>query len=234
MALRFDATADRLTRTAGLPSPSLFTMMGWFYLSVDRNDFTTFLTLEDAGSFGNLLQTNGTGETLTIWSLSNTTVGGILPIATWTHLAFTSDGTSLRAYINGVLNITRVGITTASITTMTFGNDNINEFLNGRGAAFKVWDATLSADEILTEMRYYAPVRLQSLHLWAPCFDTATVTDLSGNARDLTIGGTLAVEDGPPIAFAPRQLRTTSRPGAAPPAPDPARAGTLRYRYTLT
>ena len=49
MAVRFDASGDLLKRDASLPTRTAFTVMGWFKITTDRNDYSTFIALDRIG-----------------------------------------------------------------------------------------------------------------------------------------------------------------------------------------
>src|SRR3990167_4113455 len=176
MAIRYNASGESHSRTTNLPAVSAATLMGWFKITTDRNAFSTFLTLEDAGSFGNLLQTATDGTTLIIYSAESSTSGSSLTVGTWYNLALTIGGGTCLAYVNGVLDITRNAVT-ASPTTMRVGNDNIDEWLNGVAAAVKIYHAALSAAEIANEMRCYVPPRTANLNTWLPMVGTVLSTN---------------------------------------------------------
>lgn len=213
MALRFDASADMLSRTTTLPTITSFTLMGWFYLTTDRNASTAFFSLgsnpDNGGNLTYILNTLSDGTTFNWWNGAADTSGSALAVATWTHLACTVAGTGAGqalAYKNGVLDITTSGNASAAAGIIFMGNDNFAEFLNGRAAALKVYSAVLTAAEIKAEMAYFVPVRTANLNTWLPCVDLTAANNainLSGPGGNMTIGGTLAVEDGPPLTWAP-------------------------------
>ena len=219
MAVRLDAAADTLTRTVNLPTVTAFTMMGWFRIVVDRNDYSGFLHRGD--TFGHALIVITGADGLRLEYYDSDAVGGLvgttLVLGTWYHIAFTRSGDTRTVYLNGVVDMQdTTGTPTVTDTQMTFGNSFDSEFLNGRAAAIKVYDAVLTATEILAESRQYAPVRWANLNGWYPLLDTATdQDDFSGNGNALTVGGTLATEEGPPIPWQRYKNRRGSSAEAA-------------------
>ena len=84
---------------------------------------------------------------------------------------------------------------------------------NGTISHVKCWDAVLTDAEIEREFNRGLPFRTTNLHFWWPmCRSnvTACAIDFSGNGRNATVTGTLAVEDGPPLTRGP--LRNSSAP----------------------
>lgn len=200
MAVRFDNVADSLTRTTNLPSGTAYSLLGWFRLTSDRNTYTSFFVYGSSGGVCNSVQTGVDGTNLIIWNGSSESFGSSLVVGTWYHLALTSDGTTTRAYLNGVLNISTAS--TAVSAQIWVGNSPDNEPLDGRAAAIKIYSATLSADEILREMRTVRPQRTANLNGWYPLLSGGSRTqDYSGAGNNWTAGGTLADEDGPPVSW---------------------------------
>lgn len=209
MALRFDASGEKASRTTNLPTASGFTLAGFFKIVTDRNAASTFLHYgaTAAGNVGDkTLETGTDGTTLTLWDGADAVTGTNLTVGSWVHLALTYDAANARAYLNGVLDITnaRVANPTASIA---FGNTNTadNEWLNGCCAALKVYSAVLTAAEILQEASQILPVRLANLNSFFPCVDQTSANclkDYSGISGDLTAAGTLSVDaDMPPVPW---------------------------------
>lgn len=210
MSIRFDASADNLSRTTLLPSISTFTLMGWFYLSVDRNNYSTFLCFGTTAGAEYQMVTTADGLSLNLWNGSTETAGSALGLGVWNHLTMVVDGTGaggFRAYLNGALDITTAGNGTATAQRILVGNSPANEFLNGRGAALKFYSRAMSVAEIRAEMFCYQPVSLHRLNAWNPLLHTGDLCDYSGMGGNLTAAGTLATEDGPPrVQWKPPRL----------------------------
>ena len=211
MATRFDASGDMLTRTASLPSSDAITLMAWFQIVTDRNNFSTFFQFGHATADTSVyqLQTAADGTTLNLWNGSSTSSSGAqnLAVGTWYHLAMVNSaqtGTGLFAYVNGVQNLSGTSRNTGQIPSskLWIGNSIASEWLNGRVAAFKFYGAALTAQEILQEMWTYRPQRMANLIGWHPLLNTVSeFTKDFYSGTDLTAGGTLTAEDGPPITW---------------------------------
>lgn len=208
MSVRFDASGDSLGRTTNLPPIASFTMMGWFYISVDRAALSTFLAFGPA-TLSNYYQAYITGaRNFRLYNGPGGNVAGAstLSVGQWYHIAMTVSGTGASqflGYVNGVLDATHSGQASLTAGKLWVGNDNDTEWLNGRAAAIKVWDTALTAAEIQQEMHTLRPQRLADLNAYYPVFPGSgeRVRDYSGNGRDWTEAGTLADEDPPPVGW---------------------------------
>jgi hypothetical protein len=83
-----------------------------------------------------------------------------LPVNTWSHLAATWDGTTLRVYVNG----TQVASKAISQTTVTTtsplrigGNSTWGEYFAGKIDEVRVYNRALSMSEIQTDMNSPLP-----------------------------------------------------------------------------
>lgn len=84
-------------------------------------------------------------------------IGGVsaLPLNTWTHLATTYDGTTLRLYVNGNLSATRllVGVIEVNSTPLRIGgNTHPDQFFQGRVDEIRVYSRALSETEVQKDM----------------------------------------------------------------------------------
>jgi hypothetical protein len=83
-----------------------------------------------------------------------------IPLNTWTHLAVTYDGTTLRLFVNGVQGAATVagGSIAQSAEVLRIGGNAVwNEFFNGRIDDVRIYRRALSAAEIQQDMG--TPVR---------------------------------------------------------------------------
>lgn len=211
MALRLDATTDLIIRSSNNPTVTSFSVLGWFKISVDRNDESTFIAV-GVTTTRYSLGTSATGTNVEMYNNSTVAAGSALTVGTWFHAALTCAGTGagqLLGYINGVQDTVLAGHGSVANTNLWIANNAAPtpEFLNGCTAAIKVYSAVLTAAEIAREMRYYRPIRGANLNSWMPCVHPTAASngaDFSGNGFNFTISGAPVVEDGPPIAWAPR------------------------------
>ena len=138
-----------------------------------------------------------------------------LSINTWYHVAITVNGTGSTAgtaYLDGVQQVQHAGNASLTPDTMVYGNNGASGIyrFNGRLASVKVYDAVLTADEILQEMRSHLPYRTDNLNCWTSCVDNVASTadnDYSGNGNNWTPAGTISLEDNPPIHWSQRRNR---------------------------
>jgi concanavalin A-like lectin/glucanase superfamily protein len=79
---------------------------------------------------------------------------------TWTHLATTYDGTTLRLYVNGVqvASTAQTGALSTSANPLTIGGDPIyGQFFAGRIDEVRVYSSALTAAQIQTDMNTAIP-----------------------------------------------------------------------------
>ncbi len=125
----------------------------WLY--DPTTDRAYVLTAETTGKINFGLNSNGTPAG-SVFILSNNAVS---PDA-WTHVAATSDGTTMKIYINGaqdtVTGTAPTGGIYASnanlhIGTWQYGSSNKDNFFNGSIDEVKIYSRALSASEVLAE-----------------------------------------------------------------------------------
>ena len=144
-------TGPSLTQLQG---SSPWTVSYW----VNRNSKTTFNTQL---AFGNSLNSGG-GISILFGSAGahNVNYGAWLStspniaVATWTHVSHTYDGTTLSAYIDGVLNNSVNVNLNVSSQSLTIGRDlvsftNSNYTFTGFMSDFRVYDDSLASTDIL-------------------------------------------------------------------------------------
>jgi hypothetical protein len=209
VAVRIDANADSLIRTASLPNyNSTYTLMGWFMRLADRDDYSTLFYLgTDSASAYDLATTDVDGTTLALWVSGVAVNGSTWAQDTWTHVAVVRESpTSLKLYLNGVLDITNTsdaGTGRSASQRLEVAAYGIIQWLNGRVAGIKLWDAGLTLAEVQQEIHTLRPQRLTDLNGWYPCWPGSgeRVRDYSGWGRDWTEEGTLTDEDPPPVSY---------------------------------
>lgn len=230
MSVRIDASGDYLSRSGGLPAGNLFSVCFWIYITTDRNaQGDLFLITNGAGSQYNKLILGNDGTTLNILDQNGNTSGTNLSTGTWYHVAYTRNGATQKAYVNGVLDITRSNNNTLTTPAAVGWGSNTVTWLNGRIANIKLWDAELTIDEINAERNQFLLRRFTNINLWCPTFTGATerLADWSGNGRNLTSNGTLTDEDQPPIPYGAAPLIYNALVGSSQDAPMNTAAVTL-------
>lgn len=243
MSVRFDASGDSLTRTVNLPTITAFSVMGWFQIVTDRNDFTQFIVFGDAtGPDIYQIGTDSDGTTLNAYNGVDN-LGSALTVGTWYHLALVCSGVgagNLKAYLNGVLDITAAGASGPGAGKLWVGNSVFSEFLNGSAAAVKIYSASLTAAEVAQEMRQILPVRTANLNGWYPMHGTTALkADFSGNLNDWTDVSTSFSAESPPIPWKARSTREIIAPStiafdAATNSGYQAAASTYSWSHTCT
>jgi len=80
---------------------------------------------------------------------------GTLPLNTWTHLAGTYDGTTMRIYVNSVLVSSRAQTGPVAVVAgpLTIGGDATSgQYWNGRIDEVRIYNRALSQDQIHRDM----------------------------------------------------------------------------------
>jgi hypothetical protein len=92
-----------------------------------------------------------------------------------------------------------------------------DQWLNGRWAAIKIWNAVLTEAEIRAEMKQYVPVRKGQINTFSPCRTLLEAPINFNGVTAWTLGGTHGEEAGPPIPYALRLPRRVSYFVVTPP-----------------
>lgn len=204
MAVRFSAAGEGYIGQTGLPADDTYTVTFWGYVSADLNNYSTFISLDSDSSYTEIA-TSTDGVSLRVYNWDS----GIDPafqltVGTWYAMAYVQDGTNGTLYWGtdpASLSTHSSAITPHSITHFRIGHFKPNtstEWLNGRMAAVKVWDAALTAPEIEAELQSYDPIVTANL-LRVHKLQVPEPTDYSGNGNTLTGGLGASTEDDPPI-----------------------------------
>jgi fibronectin type 3 domain-containing protein len=158
-ALSFNGTTARSTVADAndLDLSSAMTLMAWVYPNVTPQSWRTILHKETdvyylfAGSSG-----PGTAGGGTFGSGNVNAYGpSALPAGTWTHVATTYDGTTVRLYVGGTLvaSAPATGSILSSSSPLSIGGTAAyGEYFNGRIDDVRVYNRALSAAEIQQDM----------------------------------------------------------------------------------
>jgi hypothetical protein len=165
-AATFDGTTSWVTvnDANALDLTSGMTLEAWVYPTALGTGWRTVIFKEKTGGliyslYANestqraLTQLNIGGE-LNAWSTTQ------LPLNTWSHIAGTWDGTTLKMWVNGVLAGTRAvtGTLTNSTGVLRIGGNSIwSEWFAGRIDEVRVYNRALSQAQLQADMA--APVR---------------------------------------------------------------------------
>ncbi len=85
---------------------------------------------------------------------------GALPANTWTHLAATYDGTTMRLYVNGVqvASQAQTGAIATSTNPLQIGGDSLyGQFFQGTIDEVRIYNVALTAAQIQTDMNTPVP-----------------------------------------------------------------------------
>lgn len=219
MSVRFDATGDRLKRTATVPAFGDFSCMFWVYRASDTGDTETLFAISASGSgasIGCYIDGSG-GDKLGTWTSAFATAAGsgaAMSVTTWYRVAVVFDNTAntLKIYQGDndpTTAMSEVGSVadTGSFTTDTIGFPfhylSGGSWFNGRIGNVKLYTAVKSAAFLKTELQYFNVQDSTNVWgAWTCKTETATITDTTGNGRSLT-GTSLTSEADPPITDSP-------------------------------
>lgn len=178
------------------------------------------------------LSTDADGTTLRLFDNAShgAGLGGFaLTVGTWYKVAVVMNGSSATMYHaadGGTLtSSSAANFTPASPATglMVGRIQNASSWLNGRMAAFKMWQAALTANEVAAEFTQYAPIRTTNLLRYHSLTTAPGTTNEGGTAGNLTAGSSATTtESGPSVpVIAPvnplRLYATNVAPSYTPP-----------------
>ena len=173
----FDRTNNQYVQGPDLGNLSTWTMEAWFRLSEDLSttDSTAIITTtyDDGagtgyqsinyvlGNFNENNQVNGNSELTVGFYLAGqwrTTAGFVPTVGSWYHVVGTYDGTTLKQWVNGVLDTGGVRTITATPIANSgpvriarrwdSASDNDQQFFPGDIAVAKIYRGALSGNEI--------------------------------------------------------------------------------------
>lgn len=229
MAIRFDAAADRLLRTANVidyntaytfmclvrigvdPGASNYSAIFAINRNVDTADFD-YVSIVNSGGLRFSLAVNIGGSVYRANSAGTSSTG------VWYWVAMVrEDDNSLVLYWNSIggalvteqafLTISISGRTASSrheIGGVTSSNARPLNLAAGRVYAAKLWTAALSTTEMTREATTIRPHRYDNLHSWYPLWPGFHTVDYGPNNYAWTTAGTLTDEDSPPIPWGAR------------------------------
>jgi RHS repeat-associated protein len=166
------ADSDLLDLTTGM------TLMAWVYPTTASGTRDILLKEGPSVDIYNLYARNWQGRpesNVYVSGTNRTAEGDPLPVNTWTHVAGTYDGATLRLFLNGIeVASTAVSgpIATSTGVLRIGGNSIWGEFFQGMIDEVRIYSRALSAAEILTDMS--TPVEAAGSPPTAPSNLTAT------------------------------------------------------------
>lgn len=214
MAYTFNGSSQYLTTTTTPVAVAPLTMACWFNSTSSTTSQNLIQVCSAAGNDSFRLLIAGavaakpvrvaTTDSVPTQITADTTAG--YTTNTWTHACGVFASTTSRtAYINGGNS----GANTTSVNPQnvdrirsgaTINNSTISQYFAGQIAEVAIWNAALSAAEVLSLSQRASPllIRPQSLVFYAP--NVSNLTDLIG-ARTITNNGTATVSAHPRIYY---------------------------------
>src|SRR5262249_14584711 len=152
---------------ASLNLTTAMTLEAWVYPTGALTDWRAVLMKEQPNEFTYVLYAGSNKNQPTVLFNVSTNASGerdlagpsALPLNTWSHLAGTYDGSTLRLYVNGaqVASKAYTGTIATSTGPLRIGGNSIwNEYFTGRIDEVRIYNRVLTATEIQADMT--APV----------------------------------------------------------------------------
>ena len=216
MAVRFSASGQHfVTGPTGLSALTDHTMACWAKITVDRNTYSTALSLDNGTTSDYAVTQSGINGNS--WSHADQTKASLasnVTVGNWYYVACAMTGVTGKLYIRlqgGGTTWTTLSLTAqATSVTPTYirigASPNSGEWINGAITNTKIWTSALTLADLENEWIRYQPSRTQDLLAWYPMIDLDTA-DLSGNGFTLTGGSGAAKEDGPTLSWTGRRRR---------------------------
>ena len=160
-AISFDGVNDMVTvaDSNSLDLTGAMTLEGWVNPAALGTTWRTLVLKESPGYFRYALYANtdtgGPSGHVFIGSDLDARAPTRLALNTWTHLATTYDGTTVRTYVNGTLVASRAvtGAMAASTNPLRIGGNSVwSEWFRGTIDEVRVYNRALSAAELTTDM----------------------------------------------------------------------------------
>jgi hypothetical protein len=160
-ALSFDGINDRVEvpDAASLELTNAMTLEAWVRPTTSRLH-APVITKETSNFYTYRLEAGGEVKGIpegfisdAAWSWEDAEDTKALPNASWSHLAMTYDGVSLRLYVNGILVSTRAAAKpTVNGLKLAIGAYKTSNFFEGLIDEVRIYNRVLSATEIGTDM----------------------------------------------------------------------------------
>ncbi|WP_028065248.1 N,N-dimethylformamidase beta subunit family domain-containing protein [Solirubrobacter soli] len=160
--ITFDGSNDyvNVPDANSLDLTNALTMEAWVNLATAGGAaWRTVLMKEQSGglAYGMYANTDNNRPSGHVYTSSEVDTRGTAQVAanTWTHLATTYDGTTLRYYVNGVQTSSKAvtGNIVNSTSALRIGGNSVwGEYLSGRIDEVRIYRRVLSAAEITTDM----------------------------------------------------------------------------------
>lgn len=197
-ALSFNGTSGAVTipDSNSLDLGTGFTLSAWVRPTVVAG-WRTVVLKEQGSSLSYALYAGDWVGHAAGWAvLSGVEVGAtatsIMPSNAWTYVATTYDGSTLRTYVNGVLEATTAGGGSFPASTgplMIGGNSIWGEWFSGLIDDVRIYDRALSLSELSTDMATAVPTTPPPIDTTAPSQPNGFSATATGNAVALVWQG---------------------------------------------
>lgn len=199
-AVDFDGNNDKIATSYFFPTTSNLSLEAWIY--PEATTYKRILT-----SFGGSTNynsdvifdtynaiNNGRALRLVIGTSTTASVANVLTLNTWNHVAATFNSGVINFYVNGAsvgtFTVATTTLQTNTVRPLTIGEDYIQgpsaEYFNGRIDEVRIWNRTLSQNEIAANMNECLSGNENGLSLYYRMNEgTGTnLTDLTGNLNN--------------------------------------------------
>lgn len=163
------------------------TIEAWIYPTASSGWRTAVMKQAPSGLAYALYSHNGSNRPAAFMRLNNADVGlngsAAVALNTWTHLAMTFNGSTIRLYINGVLRGSRNASGGAPITAnaLTIGGNTVwGEYFAGSIDEVRIYNRVLTVAEITTDMN-------------TPLMPDGTAVTMTAPANGSSVSGTVTV-----------------------------------------
>jgi hypothetical protein len=174
--------------SASLNVSTGMTLEAWIYPTANQSGWRTIVQRQVDSYFLNASSNAGALYPAGGGTFNGTTnyVAGTAsnPLNTWTHVAFTYDGTTLRLYVNGVQVSTKPAsgpIETNSNALRIGGNVPYGEYFTGRIDEVRVYNRALTPAEIQTDVN--APIEASKSDTTSPTAPAALTATAAGMSQ---------------------------------------------------
>ena len=136
------------------------TLEAWVYPTVTPTDWSTVMMKEQSGELAYVLYagspTNRPNSYIFVSNELGVAGPTALPLNSWSHLASTYNGTTLRLYVNGTQVASKAisGSIVSSTGALRIGGNSVwTEYFTGRIDEVRIYNRALSANEIQADMK---------------------------------------------------------------------------------